>query len=250
MRCAARTVQFLSFLLLLCFQSLAAAQQETPFQVGPFGAIPEPVKTIRPSRDIASLLPRVAMVRVLQNTKLSPAGETTVVYDMYEPPASDTDRTSGRMVKNAHLVIVRDREILSDLGAPEEACDLAGFAEFRPERKSNAAAIAFRCGGDGSHTDFFLLRFDGQCYSVVAVAQTVTGRMEILETEPAEIRVWSAGLDDTCVWCAQHYSTDVYIWENGQLAPKSHEITHDTFQPADLNQHPIIKSSSPTKSTS
>jgi hypothetical protein len=250
MRHAARTVQFFAFLLTTWFQPVAVAQQETPFRVGPFGAIPEPVKTIRPLREIASLLPRVAMVRVLENTKLAPAGETTAVYDIYEPPDSDTDRTSGRMVKNAHVVILREGRIVSDLGAPDEGCDLAGFAEFRLEGKSDAAAIAFRCGGDGSHTDFFLLRFDGQSYALDSVAQTFAGRIEILETDPAEIRVWSAGVDDTCVWCDQRYNTDVYVWENGQFELKSHEVTRDAYQPGELNQHPILKSASPPKSRS
>lgn len=250
MKPVARTSQFLAFLLTLCFQPFAAAQQETPFQVGPFGAIPEPVKTIRPPREIAALLPRVAMVRVLANTQLTPAGETTIIYDIYEPPESDVDRTSGQMEKNSHVVILRDGKVASDLGAPDEACDLAGFAEFRLEGKSNAAVIAFRCGGDGSHTDFFLVRFDGQSYALDSIAQTFAGRMEILETDPAEIRVWSAGIDDTCVWCEQHYSTDVYVWQNGQFTLKSHEVTPDTYQPGDLNQHPIVKSVALPKSTS
>lgn len=250
MRRATRTAQFLAFLLTLSFQPVAVAPQETPFRVGPFGAIPEPVKTIRPPRDIASLLPRVAMVRVLQNTRFAPSGETTVVYDLFEPPEDDPDRTSGRMIKNAHVVIVRDGKIASDLGAPDEDCDLAGFAEFRLEGKSNAAVIAFRRGGDGSHTDFFLLRFDGQSYTLDSIAETYAGRMEILETDPAQIRIWSAGVDETCVWCEQRYSTDVYVWENGQFEPKSHAITPTTYQPGELNQHPIVRSAVLPKSTS
>lgn len=236
---AARTVQILAVLLTLWLQPVAAAQQESPFRAGPLAAIHEPVKPIKPPREIAALLPRVAMVRVLANTQLAPAGETTVVYDIYESPDSDPDRTSGRMVKNTHVVILRDGKVASDLGAPDEDCDLAGFAQFRLEGKSNAAAIAFRCGGDGSHTDFFLLRFDGESYTLDSIAETLTERLEILEADPADIRVWSAGVDDTCVWCGQHYSTDVYVWENGQFEPKSHEITRDTYEPRDLNQHPI-----------
>ena len=250
MKCAARTAQILAFLLILWFQPVVAAQQETPFEVGPFGAIPDPVKTIRPPRDIASLLPRVAMVRVLENTKLAPTGETTIIFDIYEPPESDIDRTSGQMEKNSHVVIVRDGKIASDVGAPDEACDLAGFAEFRLDAKSNAVAIAFRRGGDGSHTDFFLLWFDGHSYTLDSVAETYAGRMEILETDPAEIRIWSAGVDETCVWCEQRYTTDVYVWENGQFEPKSHEVTRETFQPGEVNQHPIVKSTLPPKSVS
>jgi hypothetical protein len=247
---ARRTAQFLAFLLALCFQPLAVAQQETPFRVGPFGAIPESVRPIKAPRDIASLLPRVAMVRVLQNTKLAPAGETTVVYDIFEPPDNDPDRTSGRMIRNVHVVILRDGKVASDLGAPDEACDLAGFSEFRLDARSNAAAIAFRCGGDGARTNFFLLRFDGQSYTLESLAQTTTGRMEILETDPAEIRVWSAGIDDTCVWCDQHYSTDIYVWQDGAFAPKSHNVTPDAYNPGELNQHPIVKPVPPPKSTS
>jgi len=250
MRNAARTTQFLAFLLALCFQSVAAAQQETPFRVGPFGAIPEPVRPIKAPRDIASLLPRVAMVRVLENTRLAPSGETTVLYDIFEPPDNDPDRTSGRMIKNTHVVILRDGKVTSDLGAPDEGCDLAGFSEFRLDAKSDAAAVAFRCGGDGARTNFFLLRFDGQSYALESIAQTSTGRMEILESDPTEIRIWSAGVDDTCVWCDQHYSTDVYIWQDGEFTPKSHEVTRDTFQPGELNQHPIVKPTPAPKSTS
>jgi len=245
-----RNIQLLAFFFGLSFQPVVAAQQETPFEVGPFGAIAEPVKTIRPPRDIASLLPRVAMVRVLQNTRLAPAGETTIIYDIYEPPESDIDRTSGQMEKNSHVVIVRDGKITSDLGAPDEDCDLAGFAEFRLEAKSDAAVIAFRRRGDGSHTDFFLLRFDGQSYTLDSVAETYAGRMEILETDPAEIRIWSAGVDETCVWCEQRYSIDVCIWQDGGFMPKSHEVTPGTYPPSDMNQHPIVKSVRPPKSTS
>jgi len=263
MRYATRTAQFLAFLLVLLFQPLAVAPQETPFRVGPFGAIPQPVHPIKAPRDVASLLPRVAMVRVLENTKFAPVGETTVLYDVFEPPDNDPDRTSGRMIKNTHVVILRDGKVASDLGAPDEACDLAGFSEFRLDAKSDAAAIAFRCGGDGSRTNFFLLRFDGQSYALESIAQTSTGRMEILETDPAEIRVWSAEnrapmapargaweINDTCVWCDQHYSTDIYVWEDGQFAAKAHNVTPDTYNPGELNQHPIVKSDPPPKSTS
>jgi len=246
-RHSVRMVQFLGLFFLLWFQPVAAAQQETPFQVGPFGAVPDPVKTIQPPRDIASLLPRVALVRVPQNTRLAPAGETTIVYDIYER-TEDDDATITE--KNAHVVIVRDGKIASDLGAPDEDCDLAGFAEFRLEGKSNAAVIAFRRGGDGSHTDFFLLRFDGQSYTLDSIAETYAGRMEILETDPAQIRIWSAGVDETCVWCEQRYSTDVYVWENGQFEPKSHAITPTTYQPGELNQHLIVRSAVLPKSTS
>ena len=250
MKHAAPKARFLALLLTLCFQPLAVAQQETPFRVGPFGAVPEPVHPIRAPRDIASLLPRVAMVRVLQNTKLAPSGETTVVYDLFEPPEDDPDRTSGRMIKNAHVVILRDGKVASDLGAPEEDCDLAGFSEFRLDAKSNAAAIALRCAGDGSRTNFFLLRFDGQSYAIQSIAESFAGRMEILETDPAEIRVWSAGVDQTCVWCDQHYETDIYVWENGEFVLKSHDVTPGTYDPAELNQHPITKSTAPAQSKS
>jgi len=250
MRYTMRKAQLLAFLLALCYQPLAVAQQETPFRVGPFGAIPEPVRPIKAPRDIASLLPRVAMVRVLENTKLAPTGETTVLYDIFEPPDNDPDRTSGRMIKNVHVVILRDGKVASDLGAPDEACDLADFSQFRLDSKSNAAAIAFRCAGDGSRTNFFLLRFDGNSYALEPIAQTSTGRLEILETDPAEIRVWSAGVDDTCVWCDQHYSTDIYLWQDGAFTPKSHNVTPDAYNPGELNQHPIVKPVLPPKSTS
>jgi len=245
-----RFIRIVAFFFALSFQPLAAAQQETPFRVGPFGAIPQPVHPIKAPRDVASLLPRVAMVRVLENTKLAPAGETTVLYDVFEPPDNDPDRTSGRMIKNTHVVILRDGKVASDLGAPDEACDLAGFSQFHLDAKSGAAAVAFRCGGDGSRTNFFLLRFDGQSYVLENIAQTSTGRMEILETDPAEIRVWSAGIDDTCVWCDQHYSTDIYVWQDGQFAAKAHNVTPETYNPGELNQHPIVKSDPSPKSTS
>ncbi len=249
MKHVSRKSQCCLFLLAMSFQPLAAAQQETPFRVGPSRAIPESVHPVQAPRDIASLLPRVAIVRVLENTKLALSGETTVIYDIYEPPDDDPERTSGRMVKNTHVVILRDGKVVSDLGAPDEACDLAGFAAFRADAKSDAAAIAFRCVGDGSHTDFFLLRFDGLSYSLESIAQTYTGRMEILETDPAQIRVWSAAVDRSCVWCDQHYSTDIYVWQDGQLAPKSHDVTPDAYNPGEWNQHPIVKSIPPPKST-
>jgi len=229
----ARLLLLCSLGFVLCFARVTAAQEESPLHVGVMGAIPEPVKPIHPPEEIASLLPQDATVRVLTNTDLSPSGETTIVYATV--CAGDEDA----MEAEPHIAVVRDGKIVGDF-APGDGGYLAAFDDFHLGVKSNAVVIALRNYGDGATTDFYLLRFDGRSYLLDEVAHTYAGRMEIMQTNPAEFRVWSAGVDDTCVWCAQRYHTDVYRWRNGRLALESRAVTSAKFYPSEINQHPIL----------
>lgn len=238
----AKVAPFFVFAAALCFQSLTTAQEEAPLHVGALGAIPSSVKPIQPSPEVASFLPQGAVVCVLANTTLSAAGETTLVY------ATDYPDDPGGPEKEPHIAVVRAGKIAEDF-SPNGGGYLASFAEFRLDGKTRAAVIALRSYGDGAGTDFYFLRFDGQSYVLERVANTYAGRIEIVETDPAEFRVWSAGVDSTCVWCEQRYNTHIYVWKNGKFKSKSRAVTSKKYFPADINQHPIVKGPSGPRST-
>lgn len=230
---AARYLTLCSLGFLFCFARVTPAQEESPLRVGVMGAMPEPIRPIHPPAEIASFLPRDATVRVLTNTDLSPAGETTVVY------ASNYSGNDDVMEAQPHVAVVRKGKVEKEF-APGDGGYLAAFDEVRLGAKRYAVVIAFRNYGDGATTDFYLLRFAKGSYILDEIAHTYAGRIEIKQTNPAEFRIWSAGVDDTCVWCAQRYHTDVYSWRNGKLALISRGVTTAKFNPSEINQHPIL----------
>jgi len=224
----------LGFSFALCFQSTAAAQVESPLEVGALGAVPVPMEPIRPPAEIASALPHDAVIRILAHTNLSPAGEITLVFDTDDPQDADGP------VKIPHVAVVRDAKVVCEF-SPDAGGYLASFTQFRLFGKTNAALLALRSYGDGAGTDFYILRFDGKTCHTDTVAQTYAGRIEVLQSRPAEIRIWSAGVDDTCVWCAQRYHRDIFRWTDGKFRLVSRAITSQAYLPAEINQHPIVK---------
>jgi len=113
------------------------------------------------------------------------------------------------------------------------------------------SSCAFRCAGDRAQSEFFLLHSDGTGYVADPLADAATGRLEILETNPAEIRIWSAEVDhDACVWCEQRYRVSVYAWEGAKFVLKSKKVTSKKYLPIERTQHPIVRTAMPASSRS
>ena len=236
-----------AFLFALSSQGYSQAQRETPLEVGPLGGVPGPVRPIKPPPAIASLLPHDAQVRVVEHTRMRSSGEITVLYDLLEHPKDDPEEKE----QNTHIVVVDAGKIAKDFGTLDEDCDLGGFERLRLHDDAYGAIVAFRCAGDRAQSEFFLLHSDGTGYVAESIADTGTGRIEILETNPAEIRIWSADVDhDTCIWCEQHYSVYVYAWEGAKFVLKSKKVTSKKYLPIERTQHPIVRAATPPSSRS
>ena len=236
-----------AFLFVSSFQSYSQAQRETPLEVGPLGGVPGPVRPIKPPAAIASLLPREAQVRVVEHTKMRSSEEITVLYDLLEHPEDDPEE----MEQNTHTVVVDAGKIAKDFGILDEDCDPGGFEQLRLHDDVYGAVVAFRCAGDRAQSEFFLLHSDGTGYVADPLADAATGRLEILETNPAEIRIWSAEVDhDACVWCEQRYRVSVYAWEGAKFVLKSKKVTSKKYLPIERTQHPIVRTAMPASSRS
>jgi hypothetical protein len=246
MRKACATIFLAALALASVFQGTSDAQRETPLEVGILGGVPGPVRPTRAPREIASLLPQKAQVRVVEHTRMEPSEETTVLYDLLEHPKDDPKWTE----RNTHVVVFSEGKIVKDFGTLDEDCDLGGFEQLRLQDHVYGAVIAFRCAGDRAASDFFLLHANGAEYAAEQIANAGTGKLEILETDPAEVRVWSADVDGVCVWCEQHYSQYLYVWQDGKFALKSTRVTNRPFIPIEVTRHPLVRPAVKTKSSS
>ncbi len=197
-----------------------------------------PSNPIKPPPDVAALLPQGKEIRVLARTRLSPTGESVVVYE---------DSGEDLMVRRPFLLIERSGTVLAKFKGADEECQTASFSEFRADDMSRAAAFAFRCFGDDSGTAFAILAFDGKSYKLRTMGPVDEGKIEIMESNPARMTFWQARTDldshfpeASCVWCPHRYEIREFGWSNHGFELKSTRVTRGTFSPRIINQHPIV----------
>jgi hypothetical protein len=230
----------ISLVAALCLgsQSVARSQQEAPFGVGPLGGVTTPSRHVDPPPDVAALLPQGTEIRVLARTRLSPIGESVVVYE---------DSGEDLEVRKPILLVERSGTVLAKFKGADKGCQTASFSEFQADDMSRAAALAFRCFGDGSGTAFAILAFDRKSYKFRAMGLVAEAKIEITESNPARMTFWQARSDldsqfpeDSCVWCPHRYAIQEFEWHGSRFALQSTKVTEGTFSPGIINQHPIV----------
>jgi hypothetical protein len=219
-------------------QAVARSQQEVPFGVGPLGGVTTPSKPMKPPPDVAALLPHAKEIRVLARTRLSPIGESVVVYE---------DSGEDLVVRKPVVLIERSGTVLAKFKGADKVCQTASFSEFQADDMSRAAAFAFRCFGDGSGTAFAILAFDGKSYTYHPTGLVTEGKIEIVESNPARMILWQARSDldsqfpeDSCVWCPHRYEIREFGWSDNGFELRTTKVTRGTFSPVTINEHPIV----------
>lgn len=225
--------------LFLSSGALSQTQTATPPTVGPFGAIPGKEPDLDVSSQLRALLPRGAKVRVAEETKLTPQGETFLLYEL---------GTGEPLSEQSGVLFVRDGKIVQQFRL-DEGCWFSTYAVFPLSMERQGAATVFRCGVDGAAAQFVFFAASGKGIIHKALdLMTTEGRIRIHEGNPPLLETWSsarwdldgADIQHTCVWCEHHYRIRTYEWHNGQFLPRQDtEITKGTFDPGEFLQRPL-----------
>ena len=227
-----RVKVFANFLL---FGLLASAAHAQTIGYSPLGAVVSPGKPIRVSKEIGALLPSHAIVRMMKETHLNKAGETSLVYDMkpeFEP--------------YSHIAIIRDGKRVADfrlasvfpLSVGAEGYALVQAAEFKLPVGDDAFVTAFENIGDGAGTLFVVISNWQGNYRVSWKKGTTQGRFQVLQS--GKVRVWN-GLDDSeCVWCEEHYTIETLEWQDGAFARLQKVTPGHKYSPYSIHNPAIV----------
>jgi hypothetical protein len=182
--------------------------------------------------ELQSAIPKGAVVRLLEPTQLSVAGETLAVYDRgskYEPNPHVAVIKDGKRVADFSLDALFAREGVGD------SYELVKAAQI-PAANFQAFVAAFRNIGDGAGTLLVLLTAKDGVYKVWKRGVT-EGQIKVLKNR--SIEMWGAEGDGECVWCPQHYKVTTFAWKDGTLSEIRHYETKHALSPGPISDNPI-----------
>ena len=202
----------------------------------PLGVVIKPPHAVLVSRQLRSLLPKGATVRLVQPTTMEAnKSEEIVVYergDEYDP------RSHVALVRNGRRVVDFSLTRLFQQG---ESYAFFQASEFQIPDNAKAFVAAFRSIGDGSGTVFVLLTGHDGHYEVWK-RTTVEGRLRVLRT--GKIQLWDAGDapegEHDCVWCPRYYNVRTYRWANRTLSETGHFRTKHALDPEPVSDQAIL----------
>ena len=200
----------------------------------PMGAVVTPHSPLQVSKELRSVLPKNAAVRLVQPTSMAEDGEEAVIYE-----------TGDRFEPNPHLAVVKNGSraadfSLADLFQQDGAGDnytLFKASEFEWGDKKKAFIAAFRSIGDGAGTIFVLLNVRDHRYVVAWKKETTQGRFKVLRN--GQLQVWDADGEGQCVWCPQHYKVSTFEWKDGSPAVVGRFTTKHALDPVSMSDNPI-----------
>jgi hypothetical protein len=192
----------------------------------PMGVVVTPGSPLQVSKELQSVLPKNAMIRLAQPTKMADDGEEVVIYE-----------TNNPIEPSPHLAVVKNGSrtadfSLANLFLQDGAGDnytLFKASEFEWVNKKKAFLAAFRSIGDGSGTIFVLLTERDHRYVAAWKKETTQGRVEVLRN--GQLQVWDADGDGQCVWCPQHYKVSTFEWKDGKPAIVGRYTTSHALDP-------------------
>jgi len=222
----------LSFILmLLAIVSPGWAQQAI---MTPMGVLVTPGSPLQVSKELRSVLPKNAAVRLVQPTTMAEDGEEVVIYE-----------TGNRIEPSPHLAVVKNGARAADFslaglfqqdGAGDDYT-LFKASEFEWGEKKKAFIAAFRSIGDGSGTIFVLLTERDHRYVAAWKKETTQGRFKALRN--GQLQVYDADGEGQCVWCPQHYKVSTFEWKDGRPAIVSRFTTKHALDPVSISDNPI-----------
>jgi hypothetical protein len=185
---------------------------------------------------IAALVPQGFEVVIFANTKLTPTGESLVEYE----------GLGGVFEEDAHVALVRSGAVVRTFSHLADGCTAAAFGEFALDETRRAAALKFRCAGDGTGALFIVIAARARGYAVVLRQETIQGRMQIFEDNPTRLWFWSARpefdklpAEQSCVVCLHRYAIEELSWNVNRFVPVRRAVLAGYFEPNNITSDPI-----------
>jgi hypothetical protein len=222
-----------TLLLLLAIAHSAVGQTAT---FSSLGILVKPHESLRAPAELRTVVPKKAVIRLIQTTRLSAEGETVVIYDrgdqVYPTDAHIAIIKSGKRVADFSIIKVFERQGVGDTYALFQA------AKFAIPDTHEAFVAAFRNVGDGAGTLFVVLTESEGQYRVSWRRWASQAQLRVREDGTYEL--WDSDQGDDCVWCAHHYEVSQFKWKEGRLFPLSHYETKDALDPSQFSERPIV----------
>ena len=144
--------------------------------------------------------------------------------------------------RRPHIAILSDGNVKLDLdvlslvrGGP---AIFKGMAILQGQERNAVAAFAFSLAVDGSDT-FFV--FVGRGPSDYRVTGTLHGLQAQLHFgQKAELELWSAKGQGTCVWCLKPYSVTKLGWSDAKLHELAPATDAGAYRPENLADEPFV----------
>ena len=199
-----------------------------------FGAVVSPHAPIQVSADMRALLPKDAIVRLVEQTKMAGAGETVAAYDV-----------GNDLKPDPYLIVVKDEKVADTFRLatifgkkdPGPGWVLFKASAFQLPRGKNMFVAAYRNIGDGAATVFVLLAEQGGDYKIFWDKLVAQGRFEVLQD--GRMQVWGATKDGACVWCPHIYKVIALEWKDGRVANVGRFETKRLLDPVPIADDPI-----------
>jgi hypothetical protein len=178
-----------------------------------FGAVVTPHAPIEVSAEMRALLPKDAIVRMVEQTKLAGTGETIAAYDV-----------GSELKPDPHLIVLKDKKVADTFrlatifgkNDPGPGWVLFKASEFQLPQGKNMFVAAYRNIGDGAATVFVLVAEQGGDYKIFWDKLVSQGRFEVLRD--GKMQVWGAAKDGACIWCPHVYKVTALEWKDGRVA--------------------------------
>ncbi|MFY9675694.1 MAG: hypothetical protein WAK13_14640 [Terriglobales bacterium] len=195
----------------------------------------KPAHDVAVSSTIRTSLSQAAEVEAF--TRL-PDQDAVIVYDTVRSTPGTTDFMDNR----PHIAILSDGNVKLDLdvlslvrGGP---AIFKGMAILQGQERNAVAAFAFSLAVDGSDT-FFV--FVGRGPSDYRVTGTLHGLQAQLHFgQKAELELWSAKGQGTCVWCLKPYSVTKLGWSDAKLHELAPATDAGAYRPENLADEPFV----------
>ena len=191
-------------------------------------------ETVRIPDAIPRQLPQFVNAQRLISTHLSEGGETVVLYNT----AADELDPLPMIAIVVDSKVVRTFEARSDGGFTRLLAD----CEFPATTKSSAFALAYRAGGDGAATTFFILGYRDGKYGVWNTITARASRM-IFNGIIGQFQLWAGEGSRECVWCPQRYRTSSYRFTGTRFEKVSSTRIAGLRDPGEIADTPLVSPS-------
>jgi len=206
----------------------------------PLGVLVHPAEEIKVPDEVKKAIPVGTIVRWMQGTHLSSAGEISLIYDtgdQFEPKAHFAFLRNGVRIGDFRLAeaLLNRGESIDDFVDNLEPCQAA---EIPLQAGRKGLLAAFRNIGDGAATVFALVTEKNGRYSFSWSEWTTQAQFRI--RPKAAFEIWNSDDGDNCVWCTHHYEVADYLWKNETLVKISHRTTKRALSPHQFSENPIV----------
>jgi hypothetical protein len=216
-------------LLALVCQTPAPVQ--VPTHVEAFGGVQEALKPINVPTELKPYVPNGFVLRAVLQTKMSPDGETLVLYDNGEDSFPEV-----------HLHAVRsgkDMKLFDGVVA-----GVAGLLPIQSSKHQQFVSFAYHVGFDMADTTFVIFRSETNSYGKIFEHETTSGQMRVLSDSPVKFETWSAdwALDqaESCVWCPHRYQVQTYVWHADGFKLVKQRTTSEPMDPSALVEKTFV----------